>query len=419
MNYPTNIYCMTTSKHSLRIKIMHISILVLFALTINVFRLQVVADDNPPERLSYQGFLVDANGVALGNSAPKNYDVIFRIYDAQSSGNRLWAEQQTLTVDKGYFSVLLGEGAQVGSEPHAALSTLFTGSTASDRFVEITVKGIGAGGGDSTIAPRLRLLTSPYAYLARRAVQAGSLINSTNGEVVSISGSTVTVSGTMTADSLKADGQAYVTVKELGGGMNPCINFDGSDWMMYRRSENSYNFYIDSNEKFRITSSNVVVTASGGITGPGTIPLGGIIMWSGSTVPSGWALCNGSVVNNITTPDLRGRFILGSGQGTGLTDRQLKQTGGVEKHALSTSELPAHNHAVTDPGHGHNFTFHEATGDGYHGGAIQVTDRSPKSLGASEIKNNTTGISIQNTGSGTAHENMPPYYVLAFIMRVQ
>lgn len=377
------------------------------------------ADANPPERMSYQGFLVDANGSALGSSAPKNYDVIFRIYDDLSSGNIQWAEQQTLTVDKGNFSVLLGEGTQVGSEPHPALSALFANSSASDRYVQITVKGIGTGGSDSSIQPRLRLLSSPYAYLARRAIQAGSLVNSTNGEVVSITGDKVSVNGSMETTQLKVDSQAYITVKDLAGGMNPAINFDGNDWMMYKRSENSFNFYINSSEKFRITSSNVVVTASGGITGPGTIPLGGIIMWSGTTVPSGWALCNGGTVNGITTPDLRGRFVLGSGQGSGLTDRQLSQTGGEEKHTLTVGELPAHSHSVTDPGHGHSFTFHGTTGDGYNGGAIQVTDRSPKGTGASEIKNATTGISIQNTGSGTAHETMPPFYVLAFIMRVQ
>ena len=57
------------------------------------------ANSNPPERMTYQGFLVDANGTALGNSAPRNYDVVFRVWTAQTGGNRLWSEQQTVTVD--------------------------------------------------------------------------------------------------------------------------------------------------------------------------------------------------------------------------------------------------------------------------------------------------------------------------------
>ena len=78
----------------------------------------------PPEKMTYQGFLVDSSGTALGNAAPKNYDVIFRIYSSQTGSNPnelLWSEQQTITVDKGYFSVLLGEGAPTG-QPRPALS---------------------------------------------------------------------------------------------------------------------------------------------------------------------------------------------------------------------------------------------------------------------------------------------------------
>ncbi|MBT7909882.1 MAG: tail fiber protein, partial [Verrucomicrobia bacterium] len=36
-------------------------------------------------------------------------------------------------------------------------------------------------------------------------------------------------------------------------------------------------------------------------------------MWSGSDEPDGWALCNGQTKDGKTTPDLRNRFIVGSG----------------------------------------------------------------------------------------------------------
>ena len=137
------------------------------------------ADSTPPDRITYQGYLSDSAGTALGNTSPKNYDVIFRMYDALTGGNRLWSEQQTVTIDKGYFSVLLGEGTQVSSETHPSLATLFVGPTASERYVEITVKGA-SGSSDTTIAPRLRLLTAPYAYLASQATTASSLGNVTN-----------------------------------------------------------------------------------------------------------------------------------------------------------------------------------------------------------------------------------------------
>ncbi len=142
--------------------------------------------------MTYQGYLVDANGTALATNAPKNYDVVFRIHDSSSgTGIALWTEQQTVTVDKGYFSVLLGEGASIG-EARPNLSTLFTNATASERWVSLTVKKIGPAQSDVSILPRLRLLTSPYSFLATTAVNAVNAVN-------------VTGSGTIQASNLGAN----------------------------------------------------------------------------------------------------------------------------------------------------------------------------------------------------------------------
>ena len=125
------------------------------------------ASPTPPERMSYQGFLVDVNGAALAPSAPANYPVVFRIYDASSGGNILWAEQQIVTVDKGNFSVVLGEGTAVSGEARPDLSSVFAGPTASDRYIGIAVT---ISGTTMTISPRLRWLPSPYAFAARKAI---------------------------------------------------------------------------------------------------------------------------------------------------------------------------------------------------------------------------------------------------------
>jgi len=121
----------------------------------------------PPNLMSYQGYLVDANGAALAPTTPVNYSVVFRIYAVSSAGTSLWTEAQTVTVDKGNFSVVLGEGGAEGSEPRPVLSTVFNSATASDLYLGITVKGL--SGNNTEIAPRLRLLTSPYSFLARTA----------------------------------------------------------------------------------------------------------------------------------------------------------------------------------------------------------------------------------------------------------
>jgi len=123
----------------------------------------------PPGQISYQGFLTDANGVPLALSAPKNYDVNFRIYATPTGGSAVCGEVQTVTVDRGYFSGLLGQGAALsGGEPWTNnLTGVFTGSDASDRYIGMTVKGITTP--DSEIQPRLRLLASPYSLLAAKA----------------------------------------------------------------------------------------------------------------------------------------------------------------------------------------------------------------------------------------------------------
>ena len=124
---------------------------------------------NPPGQISYQGFLVDGNGIPLATNTPRNYDVIFRIYNVPIGNNpALWGELQTVTVDRGYFSVMLGQGSAVPGSPFTNnLSSIFTGADASDRYIGITVRGL--TGGDVEIQPRMRLLASPYSFLAANA----------------------------------------------------------------------------------------------------------------------------------------------------------------------------------------------------------------------------------------------------------
>ncbi len=382
------------------------------------------ADGNPPDRLIYQGYLVDAAGAVLGNSAPKNYDVIFRIYNHETASGtlyRLWTELQTVTVDKGYFSVVLGEGGGYGSEARPPVSSLFTNQEdASDRFLEMTVRGIGPGGTDSTILPRLRLMSSPYAQLARTAVNAKYLINASGGQIVSVTGTNVGINRASPATALDVNGTITATALNLSGG----VSMSGAV----------------SAPTINVTTVNATavngstISASAGFTGPGTIPVGGIIMWSGTDVPSGWALCNGQSSNGRQTPDLRGRFVLGSGSGSGLTSRSIGQTGGTETHTLSMAELPSHSHPVDPPATG--TTSNGSHTHGYQSGAgstagIKGGDWYPGELGYRIMNNTTTSggdhshtvdiaaFNSGNTGSGSAHNNMSPFYVLAFIMRVQ
>ena len=191
------------------------AILAVGAFALGLPGLARAADANPPEMMTYQGYLVDAANppVPLGNTIPANYDVAFRIYNLKQGGgpeNVLWAEQQTVTVDKGYFSVLLGEGSTVGNEPHdERISTAFIGADSSDRYIGITVKGL--GGGDVEIAPRLRLVASPFTFLAASARQADKIVGA-DGDVLTTNGGNIGIGNASpdakldVAGSIKASG---------------------------------------------------------------------------------------------------------------------------------------------------------------------------------------------------------------------
>lgn len=181
------------------------------------------------------------------------------------------------------------------------------------------------------------------------------------------------------------------------------------------------------------------------IAGLQPAPLGVIQMWAGSNVPEGYVLCDGqqlrqgdyaelyealgTTFNNAVSasgqryitdagffrvPDLRGRFVVG------LHDSDNEYTakgsgGGTKSVALAADELPSHNHAFKD------YYFAESASVlgsvGY--------DRVPEKLNGSarsDMDNDALiyyNHSTESTGAGMAHENRPPYYVLAYIIRVK
>ena len=484
---------------------------------------------NPPEYMTYQGYLVDANGAALASVNPVNYTVVFRIYSVSSGGSSLWTESQTVTVDKGSFSVVLGEGVVEGSEPRPTLSSIYASTSASDRYIGITVKGL--SGGDPEILPRLRLLTSPYAFLAKSAnglvaadgtsllvPDAGRLrlsqaIQSTGGNgrgtgAVDLqvtrngsqpaqvaSGSTSTLSGGQNntasgENSVVAGGNgntasgfnasalggtastasgSYATV--AGGRQNTASGENSFAAGRRANAQHSGSFVWADNQDadYSSTANNqFMVRASGGVaintspdsdaalkvsgkirsdsadigtlnvtgtvsanalSGNGTVPLGVIVMWSGASVPTGWALCDGSTVNGRTTPDLRGRFVIGSN-----SSRSIGTVGGAENVTLTVNQIPSHNHSVSgttgDNGnHQHSYTdsyfaeFQSGGNNNWWGSKSGYDgDNTPFNVSRwsdwAGNHNHTFNVTSGSTGGGQSVDKMPPFYALAFIMRV-
>ena len=154
----------------------------------------------------------------------------------------------------------------------------------------------------------------------------------------------------------------------------------------------------------------------------GTIPVGGIIMWTGTTIPTGWALCNGA----NGTPNLTNRFIVGASNTskTGTTS-QLGSSPYNPGDAGGSADatLVSHSHtaisSVTDSGHKHQSTPNSAGTEGPAGGGFLLGYGHGGFVDTTTV---TTGITVSTTinpaGSSATNANLPPYYALAFIMRV-
>lgn len=155
-------------------------------------------------------------------------------------------------------------------------------------------------------------------------------------------------------------------------------------------------------------NTQIATTAFVNAAATSFIPTGVIVLWSGSvaSIPSGWALCNGS----NGTPDLRDRFVIGAGNSYAVA-----ATGG-SKDAIVVSHDHTATSVVTDPGHSHTVpTRGEVTG-----GTGIMRSNGP-SAGTPSTNSSTTGITVATTvasaGSSGTNANLPPYYALAYIMK--
>ena len=133
-------------------------------------------------------------------------------------------------------------------------------------------------------------------------------------------------------------------------------------------------------------------------------PKGGIIMWSGTTPPSGWEMCDGGYSNALgkNRPDLKGKFIVGYDQND-PDYNAIGKTGGEKKHILIEDEIPPHTHTI-----GRDYI--EAIGS-----ANIIATRQGINPTSGYFTTSSFGGSNGNT---VPHENRPPYYVLAYIIKI-
>ena len=159
-----------------------------------------------------------------------------------------------------------------------------------------------------------------------------------------------------------------------------------------------------------ISATNIQGTLAAG----GAIPSGGIILWSGAAdaIPSGFVLCDG----NNSTPDLRNRFVVGAG-----SVYSVNATGGSADATLVSHSHTINNHTHSVSGNtGNDSHSHTIQSSSSIGGGTRVTsqnDTGNTATTSSDTHSHSFSATTSNVGSGTAHENRPPYYALCYIMK--
>lgn len=148
------------------------------------------------------------------------------------------------------------------------------------------------------------------------------------------------------------------------------------------------------------------VTHANATTATLTEPQTGWYIANGATISAGTDPNLYAAIGSVTTlPDWRDRMFVAPG-----AVRARGASGGTATVALATAELPVHTHAPTDPGHTHGVPVGDSWANNQGGAAYALNQASITSLSS------TTGITIGNAGSGTAHENMPPFRVGGMVL---
>lgn len=175
--------------------------------------------------------------------------------------------------------------------------------------------------------------------------------------------------------------------------------------------------------------------------GMGSAPIGSSMEWWGASDPGDtrWVKMDGRALSTTTfaalytligntydtfrgavapgaglfrIPNMAGLVSVGSGAGSGLTNRVLGATGGEESHLLSTAELPAHSHPLGGD------VPRAALGWGFENPVTGSGDASQKIPYIGTSTSTTSITATQNTGSGASHNNMPPFVVANRILRI-
>ncbi|MBL8507798.1 MAG: hypothetical protein JNM11_04990 [Chitinimonas sp.] len=222
----------------------------------------------------------------------------------------------------------------------------------------------------------------------------------------------------------------YYGVEQLGSGTSKCttmangkvLNPSASEPFIFTASSNvtitcKRNLVANGSDLSADAQDLVFVTSADSLTVPlaaignfsrvtadkiksdtiATIGLSGsVVAFSSQNCPTGWK----------PYEKARGRTIIGSGEGTGLSNRIFNSMGGTEKHKLTIAEIPQHSH--------------DFFGTGFNFGSMDMSAAYTNSIamGKSQLAAKfTPSGSLSQTGGGGEHENMQPWLALQYCVK--
>lgn len=404
---------------------------------------------------TYTSVTVNAKGRVTAGTNPTTL-VGFGITDAYTktevdslvaSGGADWANitsiPTTLTGYGVYSEVVSVAQSEISSAlPSASVSYANTaGSASSADSVAVTDDTAGVGS----------------LYLTMTTSNTGNVLLNTSSTKISFIPST----GTLTATKFSGSGASLTSLSasNISSGTLAIANGGTNNTVAPTAGGVAYG----TGTKYAVTGAGTSgqLLQSNGANAPSwislnsVVPTGTVQMFAGSAIPSGWLECDGTSISstnylnlhsvisntyggsahtgagglNFNLPDLRGRVVIGVGQGSGLTNRALAATTGVETHTLSLAEIPSHNHggvtgtANSNTSHGHSMSttlgvmqYGFANIGGGYQGALAGTQPYSHTYSAASTNTDHTH-SINAAGSGSSHNNMQPSIALKFIIK--
>lgn len=339
---------------------------------------------NVPTLMNYQAYVTDASGVPIGQTAgepaPVDRLVHFRFWDHATNadktagGNLLFSHSQTVTINNGDFSVLLGQGGAITGDvsTYTDFADVFNSK---DVFLGITVDVDGGDiSNDGEIAPRQQLVSAAFAFRSKVAESVDNLainsamlavdaVNSDNLRAGAVTESKVVDSAitsakiqdlavqtgdiadsAITTAKLLNDAVTSDKIKDLNVTTGDIANFAVTNGKLASNSVMSGNI-TDG----QVSQADLVAAVQQALCPPGTI-----VAFGGNTAPAGWLLCNGNQYStsgtyaalyqaignnfgisgsNFRVPDFRGRFLRGKDGGVGRdpdrTSRTAMNSGGA------------------------------------------------------------------------------------------